>query len=122
MKHLLVSWAANAITLAVVALVLSRVTVQDAGALLIAAAVFGVLNTLVKPVLKLLSLPLAVITVGIAWLSLSLLMIELTSLISSGFEVPRLRDPGAGDADRMADEPSAGSRSGTLERHALRAR
>jgi putative membrane protein len=82
-----VSWAANAITLAVVALVLSRVTVQNAGDLLIAAAIFGVLNSLVKPVLKLLSLPLAVITVGIAWFFVSLLMIELTSLIAGGFAV-----------------------------------
>jgi putative membrane protein len=80
-----ISWLTNAVVLAVVAGVLAGVHVRDAGALLLAAAVFGVLNTILKPVLRLVTLPLAVVTFGVAWFFVSLLMIVLTKSIVSGF-------------------------------------
>ncbi len=56
--RLLISWLTNALVLGVVAAVLlagSRRTAR--GSLLFAAAVFGVLNTLFKPLLRLITLP-----------------------------------------------------------------
>jgi len=67
--------------------VLSAVTVSGAGSLLLAAAVFGVLNTLLKPLLRLVALPLAIVTFGVAWFFVSLLMLVLTKAIVSGFHV-----------------------------------
>jgi putative membrane protein len=81
------SWLTNALVLGVVAAVLSRVTVSSAGALLAAAAVFGVLNTIVKPLLRLITIPLAIITFGIAWFFVSLLMLLLTQEFVSGFNI-----------------------------------
>jgi putative membrane protein len=85
--RLAISWLTNALVLAIVAAVLSGVTVDDAGALLAAAAVFGVLNTLLKPLLRLLTLPLAIITFGIAWFFVSLLMLSLTATVVGGFHI-----------------------------------
>src|SRR6202040_916888 len=85
--RLAISWLTNALVLAIVAAVLSRVTVKDAGALLAAAAVFGVLNTLLKPLLRFITLPLAILTLGIAWFFVSLLMLLLTKAIVSGFHI-----------------------------------
>ncbi len=82
-----ISWLTNALVLGVVVALLSGVTVSSAGALLIAAAVFGVLNTLLKPLLRLVTLPLAILTFGIAWFFVSLLMLLLTRGIVSGFHV-----------------------------------
>ena len=82
-----ISWLTNAVVLAVVAVVLSGVHVSSAGALLAAAAVFGVLNTLLKPLLRLVTLPLALLTFGIAWFFVSLLMLVLTHVIVSGFQI-----------------------------------
>jgi putative membrane protein len=82
-----ISWLTNALVLGVVTALLSDVTVDSAGALLAAAAVFGVLNTLLKPLLRLVSLPLALLTFGIAWFFVSLLMLVLTKDIVSGFHV-----------------------------------
>ena len=82
-----ISWLTNAIVLAVVAAVLSGVHVDDAGALLAAAAVFGVLNTLLKPLLRLVTLPLAILTFGIAWFFVSMLMLVLTRDIVDGFQI-----------------------------------
>ena len=82
-----ISWLTNALVLGVVAAVLSDVTVSSAGALLLAAAVFGLLNTLLKPLLRLITIPLAIITFGIAWFFVSLLMLLLTQEFVSGFDI-----------------------------------
>ena len=80
-----VSWLTNALVLAVVAAVLSNVSVASFGSLLLAAAVFGVLNTVLKPFLRLVTLPLALFTFGIAWFFVSMLMLVITRDIVSGF-------------------------------------
>jgi putative membrane protein len=82
-----ISWLTNALVLAVVVAVLQGVDVTSAGALLVAAAVFGVLNTLLKPFLRLVTLPLAILTFGIAWFFVSLLMLVITKGIVSGFQI-----------------------------------
>ena len=79
-----ISWLTNAVVLGVVAAILSGVHVKDAGALLLAAAIFGVLNTVLKPLLRLVTLPLAFVTFGVAWFFVSLLMILLTKEIVGG--------------------------------------
>ena len=66
---------------------MTGVTTSGAGALLLAAAVFGVLNTVLKPLLRLITLPLAVLTLGIAWFFVSLFMLVLTQWIVSGFDI-----------------------------------
>jgi putative membrane protein len=82
-----ISWLTNALILAVVAGLLSGVTVHNIWSLLVAAAVFGVLNTLLKPLLRLITLPLALLTFGIAWFFVSLLMLVITNAIVSGFNI-----------------------------------
>ena len=85
--RLAISWLTNALVLIVVAAILDGVHVADAGDLLLAAAVFGVLNTVLKPFLRLITLPLAILTFGIAWFFVSLLMLLITSAVVGGFEI-----------------------------------
>ncbi len=82
-----ISWLTNALVLAIVAGLLSGVTVKSVGALLAAAAVFGVLNTVLKPILRVVTLPLAILTLGIAWFFVSMLMLDITKGIVSGFHI-----------------------------------
>jgi putative membrane protein len=87
-RWLLVSWLANAIVLGITGWILSGVSFNGSGWTLIwAALVFGVLNTILKPLLKLLTLPFAVITLGLVWFFVSMLMLWLTQLIVGGFEI-----------------------------------
>ncbi len=87
-RWLIVSWVANAVVLAVTGWILSGVTFHgSAWAVIIAAAVFGVLNTVLKPILKLITLPLAIVTLGIAWLFVSMFTLWLTVLIVSKFDI-----------------------------------
>lgn len=85
--RLLISWLTNAIVLGVVAALLHGVHTKNAGSLLAAAAVFGVLNTVLKPLLRFVTLPLAILTLGIAWFFVSLLMLVITKAIVSGFHI-----------------------------------
>ena len=82
-----ISWLTNAFVLLIVDVLLTGVTASSAGSLLLAAAVFGVLNTVLKPLLRLITLPLAVLTLGIAWFFVSMLMLEITKWIVSGFNI-----------------------------------
>jgi putative membrane protein len=85
--RLLISWLTNALVLWVVDIVLSNVSANSAGSLLLAAAVFGVLNTLFKPLLRFITFPLALLTLGLAWFFVSMLMLDLTDVIVSGFHI-----------------------------------
>jgi len=90
-KQLTLSWVANAVVLGIVTAVLSGVTADTAGDLIRAALLFGVLNTVLKPVLRLLTLPIAFITLGLIWFGVSMLMLWLTSVLISGFSIHGFR-------------------------------
>jgi putative membrane protein len=55
--------------------------------LAVVAAIFGVLNTVVAPLLKLLSLPFIILTLGIALIVINALMLLLVSEISETFDL-----------------------------------
>jgi len=71
--------------------VLNGVTVDSAGDLIRAALLFGILNTILKPILRLLTLPLAFITLGLIWFGVAMLMLWLTDLLVSGFDIHGFR-------------------------------
>jgi putative membrane protein len=85
--HLLLSWFLNALVLAIVAWTFTDVTRGTTGQLLVAAAIFGILNTILKPILRLITLPLAVITLGLAWFFVSMFMLWITDVLSDGINI-----------------------------------
>ena len=86
-KQLVLSWVANAVVLAIVTAALSGVKVDTAGDLIKAALLFGILNTILKPVLRALTLPLAFITLGLIWFGVGMLMLWLTAFFIDGFSI-----------------------------------
>ena len=54
---------------------------------MIAGAVFGLVNWLIKPIATLLALPLIILTLGIALFFVNLLMLALTAWLVSGFDI-----------------------------------
>jgi putative membrane protein len=86
--RLLVAWGIDAGALAVAAWIFPGITVGgDFGTLILAALVYGLLAGIVKPVLKLLTLPLAILTLGIAWFFVAMFILWLTDVIVSGFQI-----------------------------------
>lgn len=88
MSKLLVRWVCNVIALFVAAWVLSGVSYGDQWwTLFIAAAVFTLVNAWVKPVLTVLSIPFIVVTLGLFYFLLNVLMLYLTDWIVPDFEI-----------------------------------
>jgi len=86
-RSLFFSWAANAIALVVVIAVFDKVTIGSLGDLILAALLFGILNTLLKPILKAVTLPLAIVTLRLAWFGVSMVMLLLTAAIVDSFDI-----------------------------------
>ncbi|MGB3741724.1 MAG: phage holin family protein [Castellaniella sp.] len=87
MFMLLLVWILNAVALLVVAYLLPGISVASFGSALIAALVLGLLKTLVKPLLVLLTLPLTVVTLGLFLLVLNALVFWWAGSILKGFQV-----------------------------------
>jgi putative membrane protein len=90
MRGFLVRLVASAAGLAVAAWILGGITVgtgedswgHRALVLLGVAVVFGLVNAVVKPVVKLLTLPLFVLTLGLITLVINALLLQLTAFLS----------------------------------------
>ena len=82
------SWAGNAVVLALTGWLLSGVTFHgSAWSVIIAAAAFGVLNTILKPILKLITLPFAILTLGLVWFFVSMFTLWLTVILVPKFDI-----------------------------------
>ena len=64
--------------------------IADFTVAIIAAAVFGLVNALVKPVLKVITLPLTVLTFGLFAFVLNIILFWAISWFIDGFDVPTL--------------------------------
>ena len=84
---LLLKWLLSAGALLLVAAVFSGVQVNSYGAALLAAAVIALLNTLVRPILVLLTLPVTLITLGLFLFAVNGLMLWAASGLLGGFHV-----------------------------------
>ncbi|MAG60072.1 hypothetical protein CMO96_04765 [Candidatus Woesebacteria bacterium] len=78
---------ANALALFATAWLIPGIDVADFPTALIAAAVLGLLNTFLRPLLSLLALPVTVVTLGLFSWIISAVVLWLTSLIVPGFVV-----------------------------------
>jgi putative membrane protein len=84
----LVRWAFNVVALFVAAWLLSGVNYGDQWwTLLIAGAVFTLVNSFVKPILTVLSIPFIVVTLGLFYFLLNILMLYVTDWIVPDFEI-----------------------------------
>ena len=85
--RLLLLWILNAVALLAVTYLLPSIQVSSFGTAMLAALGLGLINTLVRPVLAILTLPLTVLTLGIFYLVLNGLLFWLASALLPGFQV-----------------------------------
>jgi putative membrane protein len=85
---LLIRWIANAIALfIVVTLLSSHIHTSSVVSLAIAAAVLGLLNAIVRPVLVFLTFPITLVTLGLFLVVINAIMLELTAALVPGFTI-----------------------------------
>lgn len=84
---LLSKWLLSAMALLAVAHLYSGVEVQSFGSALIAAVVIGLFNTLLRPVLVILTLPVTLVTLGLFLFVINALMFWWAAGLLDGFQV-----------------------------------
>ena len=84
---LIIRWLLLAAALLLVAHLYPGVTVASYGAAMVAALVLGLLNTLVRPLLVLLTLPVTLVTLGLFLFVINALMFWAASGLVGGFHV-----------------------------------
>lgn len=84
---ILINWFVSGIAVFTASYLLPGVHVDSFYTALIVALVLGIINAFIKPILFFLTLPITLLTLGIFALILNALMISLTDLLVSGFEI-----------------------------------
>lgn len=87
LRRFLITWAFNFVALWVAALLLSGIDYDGIEVLIVAALVFSVVNMFVRPLIILFTLPLVLLTLGIALFFINLFMLYLTSWIVDDFTI-----------------------------------
>jgi putative membrane protein len=87
MIRLLANWVLSAVALLIVSHVVTGFQVDTLGTALIAALVFGLLNATIGLLLKLVTLPVVILTFGIFLLVVNAIVLELASGFVPGFHI-----------------------------------
>jgi putative membrane protein len=86
--RLLVNWILSALAVWIAAQLIHGISVSGFKAALIAALVIGFINATIGAVLKILTFPLTILTLGLFWVVINALMLELASaLLAPSFQV-----------------------------------
>jgi putative membrane protein len=87
MKGLLIRWVINALALILISKVIKGIEVDNILAAFVAAAVLGVINAVLRPVLILLTLPITILTLGFFALAINGFMLYIAGSVVKGFHV-----------------------------------
>ena len=85
--RLILHWILSALVLLLVAYLVPGFHVNGFVAAMIAAVVIALVNATLGHVLKFFTFPLAILTLGIIWLIINALMLELAAWLVPGFKI-----------------------------------
>jgi putative membrane protein len=87
LARVVIGWGGNLLALWVASLLIDSINYSSFGKLAIAAAVFGVVNLIVKPLLKIVGCLFIILTLGVALFFINMAMLALTAWLVPGFGV-----------------------------------
>jgi putative membrane protein len=90
MRYMIISWLVSAAAFMACAYLVPGFHVASIGAALMAAAVLGVCNALIRPVVVLFTLPLTVLTLGLSLLLVNGLILALAVYFVPGVQVSNI--------------------------------
>ena len=86
-RIMIIRWFVNTIALAVASFLIPGISYYLFKDLVIAAALFGILNTFIKPILIILTLPINLLSLGLFTFIINAIMLGLTGSFLEGFIV-----------------------------------
>jgi putative membrane protein len=87
MRHLIIHWAISAASLAIVAYLFPGIALRGIGPALIAPIVIGLVNATVGFILKIITFPISILSLGLFLLVINALMLQLAAFLVPGFYV-----------------------------------
>ena len=87
MRRLILNWIISALSLMIVANVISGFEIRNFGAALLAAIVIGLVNATLGFFVKVVTFPLTLITFGIFWFVINAVMLEIATVFVPGFPI-----------------------------------
>jgi putative membrane protein len=87
MPRFITTWLITALSLLITAYFIPGFHVRNIVAAIIAAAVIGLVNAIIRPVLSLLTLPITILTLGLFSFVVNALTLWFASAFSPGFEI-----------------------------------
>ena len=88
MRQILIRIGVNAIALWVASMLVGCFSLEEGlWEILLVAAIFGVVNALVRPVAKLLSLPVIILSLGVFILVINAVMLVITDWLTASLEI-----------------------------------
>lgn len=86
-RGILIRWLINAAGLILISYIITGIEVDGIAPALIAAAVLGIINAVIRPILLILTLPINILTLGLFTFILNGAMLALTAQVVRGFTV-----------------------------------
>jgi len=85
MLDLLLHWFISAASLLIVAYLFPGIEVRGFGTALVAPVIIGLINATIGFIMKIFTLPLTILTLGLFWLVINALMLQLAAAVVPGF-------------------------------------
>ncbi|WP_392530443.1 phage holin family protein [Nostoc sp. C117] len=89
MQHFLLTWLGTAVALLITANIVPGFLIKNFVAALVAGIVIGLVNAFIRPILRILTFPITLLTFGLFTLVINALTLWLASVLTpgSGFEI-----------------------------------
>ncbi|MBI5844135.1 MAG: phage holin family protein [Deltaproteobacteria bacterium] len=87
MQDILIKWIILTLAILAASYAVKGIYVRSIGAAIFAAAALGVLNTVVRPVLFILTIPITILTLGLFLLILNAVMLKIAAGLIRGFRI-----------------------------------
>lgn len=88
MRRIVIRIAINAVALAAAAGIVGGITLEGGfWSVLLVAAIFGLVNAVIKPIVILLALPALILTIGMALVAINALMLVITDAFTTALDV-----------------------------------
>ena len=98
LTRLAIAWAGNLLALWAASVLVDSIDFSSFGALAVAAAVFGIVNLIIKPILTLVGCVVIILTLGVALFLINMGMLAMTAWLVPGFGVGGFWSVAAGTA------------------------
>ena len=85
--RILIAWGVNIVALLVIDWLFDGVEIGGWGSVILGAAVLGIANAILKPILAILTLPLILVTLGLFYFLLNIAMLALAEWITPDFSI-----------------------------------